>query len=185
MVQIKGFFLAAISAILSFFMPIEDFIIAMIFLFGLNFIFGLVADITNGKGWNKKKAEMFFIYCFIFFIIAVSMFVIGHFMHAYTEAVQGVKYLCVISLWFFSVNITRNWMSITPISSTFHNIAYFLNYILSIQFIERIPFMKEFIQEKEKQKKEQEQLYKIAEGKINDKDRRHDRTDIETDSEKD
>lgn len=45
--------------------------------------------------------------------------------------------------------------------------------------------MKEFIQENEKQKKEQEQLYKIAEGKVNDKDRRHDRTDIETDSEKD
>lgn len=154
MVQIKGFFLAAISAILSFFMPIKDFIIAMIFLFGINFIFGLVADITNGKGWNKKKAEMFFVYCFIFFVIAVSIFVIGHFMHAYIEAVHGVKYLCIVSLWFFAVNITRNWMSITPVGSTFHNIAYFLNYILSIQFIERIPFMKEFIQEKEKQKEE-------------------------------
>lgn len=150
MVEIKGFVIAACSAVLSFFMPIGDFIVAMIVLFLVNFFFGLFADIANGKGWSKKKANTFFLYCLVFFSIALAIFCIGHLLHAHEEAIQGVKYLCVISLWFFGVNISRNWMQITRKGSTFHSIAYFVYYILSMQVVERIPFLKQFIEEKEK-----------------------------------
>lgn len=150
MAEIKGFFIAACSAVLSFFMPIGDFIEAMIMLFLVNFIFGLFADIVHGKGWNKRKANTFFVYCLVFFAIALFIFTIGHLLHAHDEAIQGVKYLCVVSLWFFGVNISRNWMEITRKGSTFHRIAYFVNYILSMEIITRIPFLKQFIEEKEK-----------------------------------
>lgn len=139
------------TALISFFMPIGDFIVAMIILFIVNFCFGLLADIVNGGGWDKKKAMQFFVQCLVFFMIAFCIFSIGENMHAHQEAVSGVKYLCTIALWFFSVNIARNWMNITPKKSVFHRIAYFLFYVLSVQFVERIPFLKRFIAEKEQE----------------------------------
>lgn len=150
--EIKGFLIATFAALVSFFMPIGDFIVAMIILFIVNFCFGLLADIVNGGGWDKKKATQFFTQCLVFFVLAFCIFSIGEKMHAHEEAVSGVKYLCVVALWFFSVNIVRNWMNITPKESVFHKIAYFLYYVLSVQFVERIPLLKRFIQEKEQEK---------------------------------
>lgn len=146
--EIKGFLIATLAALVSFFMPISDFIVAMIILFVVNFCFGLLADIVNGGGWDKKKAEQFFVQSLVFFMLAFCIFGIGEKMHAHTEAVSGVKYLCIVALWFFSVNIARNWMKITPKTSVFHKIAYFAYYVLSVQFVERIPFLKRFIEEK-------------------------------------
>ena len=48
--EIKGFLVAAWAAVISFFMPIGDFMLAMIVLFIVNFSFGLIADIVNGGG---------------------------------------------------------------------------------------------------------------------------------------
>lgn len=150
--EIKGFLIASFAALVSFFMPIQDFIIAMIILFVVNFCFGLLADIVNGGGWKMKKALQFFVQCFIFFALVFCIFGIGEKMHAHVEAVSGVKYLCVVALWFFSVNIARNWMNITPKNSVWHRIAYFIYYVLSVQFVEKIPFLKRFITEKEQEK---------------------------------
>lgn len=154
MAEIKGFLIAALSALLSFFMPISDFIVAMILLFLVNFVFGVLADIVNGGKWEKRKANMFFLYCLVFFAIALFIFTIGHLLHAHDEAVQGVKYLCVISLWFFGVNIARNWKEITKEGSTFHNLASFIYYILSMQIVEKIPFLQDFMKDKQNKKRE-------------------------------
>lgn len=151
--EIKGFLIATFAALVSFFMPISDFVIAMIILFVVNFCFGLLADIVNGGGWMTKKAQQFFVQCFVFFVLAFCIFGIGEKMHAHEEAVSGVKYLCTIALWFFSVNIVRNWMNITPKKSVFHRMAYFVYYVLSVQFVERIPLLKRFISEKEQENK--------------------------------
>lgn len=148
MAEIKGFLVAAFSAVLSFFMPISDFIEAMIMLFLVNFVFGVLADIVNGQGWSKKKANTFFLYCLVFFAIALFIFTIGHLLHAHNEAIQGVKYLCVVSLWFFGVNIARNWKQITIEGSTFHKLASFIYYVLSMQVVEKIPFLRQFIEDK-------------------------------------
>lgn len=154
--EIKGFLIATGAALISFFMPIGDFIVAMIILFIVNFCFGLLADIVNGGGWDRKKAMQFFVQCLVFFMLAFCIFSIGEKMHAHDEAVSGVKYLCTIALWFFSVNIARNWMNITPRESVFHKMAYFVYYVLSVQFVERIPFLKRFIAEKEQEKEASE-----------------------------
>lgn len=152
MAEIKGFTIAALSAILSFFMPIKDFIEAMILLFLVNFVFGVLADIVNGQGWSKRKANIFFLYCLVFFAVALFIFSIGELMHAHAEAVQGVKYLCVVCLWFFGVNISRNWREITREGSTFNKLASFIYYVLSMQVVEKIPFLKQFIEDRNKEK---------------------------------
>lgn len=150
--ELKGMIIATVAAVISFFLPIGDFIVAMIILFMVNFCFGLLADIVNGGGWDRKKAMQFFVQCFVFFVLVACIFSIGEKMHAHEEAVSGVEYLCVVALWFFLVNIARNWMNIAPKESVFHKIAYFVYYVLSVQFVERIPFLKRFIAEKEQEK---------------------------------
>lgn len=152
--ELKGFLIASWAALMSFFMPIGDFIVAMIILFIVNFSFGLGADIVNGGRWESKKAWQFIVQSAIFFVLMASVLSIGEKLHEHEEAISGVKYLCTVATWFFSVNITRNWCNITPRSSVFHKLAYFLYYVLSVQFVERIPFLKRFIAEREQDKKE-------------------------------
>lgn len=150
--EIKGILIATWAALMSCLMPIGDFIVAMIMLFCLNFCFGLMADIVNGGKWERKKALQFFGQSTVFFVLMFAVLGIGDKLHAHTDAVNGVKYLCWVAVWFFGVNISRNWMNITPKKSVWHRIAYFIYYVLSVQFVEKIPFLKRFITEKEQEK---------------------------------
>ena len=150
--EIKGFLVAAWAAVISFFMPIGDFMLAMIVLFIVNFSFGLIADIVNGGGWENKKALQFFGQSTVFFVLMLSVLTVGDKLHDHAEAISSVKYLCTVTTCFFAVNITRNWMNITPKESVFYKIASFIHYVLSMQFVERIPLMKRFMAEKKQEK---------------------------------
>jgi hypothetical protein len=149
--EIKGFLVAAWAAVISFFMPIGDFMLAMIVLFIVNFSFGLIADIVNGGGWENKKALQFFGQSTVFFVLMLSVLTVGDKLHDHEEAISGVKYLCSMATYFFAVNISRNWKMIAPKGSVWYRIASFCYYVLSVQFVERIPFLKKFIAEKEEE----------------------------------
>lgn len=143
--SIKATIWLLVSTILNFFMPIQDFINAMLALFALNFIFGLLADIKNKKGWNKDKAGMFFIYCLIFFGITAFVLFIGKSMQQPQETTIAIKYLCWAAIYFFGTNILRNWKEITVEGSAFHRLVGFMYYVLSMQFVEKLPFLKAFL----------------------------------------
>lgn len=150
--------IASWAALVSFFMPIGDFIMAMIILFIVNFSFGLGADIVNGGRWQTKKAWQFFVHSTVFFVLMLSILSIGEKLHDHEEAISGVKYLCTVATWFFAVNITRNWINISPKDSVFYRIASFIYYVLSMQFVERIPLLKRFMQKKEQEKIEEAKI---------------------------
>ena len=82
----------------------------------------------------------------------MSVLSVGEKLHEHEEAISSVKYLCTVTTCFFAVNITRNWMNITPKESVFYKIASFIHYVLSMQFVERIPLMKRFMAEKKQEK---------------------------------
>ena len=58
--EVKGFIVAVISGMLSLLQPIKDFMHAMILLFIVNFLCGLMADFRQGHHWDMKKAMVFF-----------------------------------------------------------------------------------------------------------------------------
>lgn len=150
--ELKGFLIASWAALISFFLPIGDFVLAMTILFIVNFSFGLVADIVNGGKWESKKAWQFIIQSTVFFVLMLSVLSVGEKLHDHEEAISSVKYLCTVTTCFFAVNISRNWMNITPRESVFYKIASFIHYVLSMQFVERIPLMKRFMAEKKQEK---------------------------------
>lgn len=152
--EIKGFLIAAWAALVSFFMPIGDFLLAMIVLFIVNFTFGLIADIANGGSWQNKKALQFFGQSTVFFVLMLSVLTVGDKLHDHEGAISGVKYLCSMATYFFAVNISRNWTMIAPRGSVWYKIASFCYYVLSVQFVEKIPYLKKFITDKGEDNKE-------------------------------
>ena len=146
--EIRTIAVYVIGAIFSLLTPIHDFMIAMMVLFGINFVFGVIAAIVNKEKWSFKKALMFFVYVAIFLVIVCAAFIIGHFMHNEEQAIAVVKILCFIAVYMFGTNIFRNLCNIFPKESTWYKFFDLCYYVLSIKFIERFPIVKKWMEER-------------------------------------
>ena len=142
MEELRTVIVTVIGAILTMLAPIQNFMYAMVLLFALNFIFGIVAARVNREGWKTKKALMFFVYCAIFFVTACAVFIIGHFMGEHQQAITVVKILCYLAVYVFGTNIFRNLCLIVPPNSTWYKLFDLCYYMLSVKFVEKFPFIK-------------------------------------------
>jgi len=122
--EIKGVVMAILTALGGFFLPIIDFIVAILVLLGINFLSGWIEDELHGEGWRWKKAFKTFYECLVMCGIGAFIFVIGHFMHREDAAIL-------------------------------HRFVNFLHFIISMQFVEKIPYLKAFLmQEKNERMKD-------------------------------
>lgn len=150
--DIKGLLIAILTALGGFFMPITDFILAILILLGVNFLSGWIEDELHAEGWKWNKAFKAFYECCVLCGIGAFIFVIGHFMHREEAAIQCLSAIYLAGIWFYSVNILNNWKKILPEKTTIHRFVSFLHFIVSMQFVEKIPYLKAFLtQEKEKE----------------------------------
>ena len=133
-----------LSGMAGYFFPIKDFMLAMLCVFGANFLMGITADIAHGGHWDNKKAQMAFIHVFIFFGIACFVFIIAHLMHVQKEGIQAVSWICYAAMWFYCRNILRNLKSVVKPSTPMGGLVSFLYYVVSLQMIEKIPYLKGF-----------------------------------------
>ena len=149
MEEIRGYVIMVAGAVFTLLAPIQNFMYAMVALFSVNFLFGLLAARVQGEKWSTKKALWFIGHSAIFFVTACSLFIIGHLMGEREEAVSVVKILCFFALYIFSVNILRNWKKIVPYGSSWYKLVDLLYYVLSVKFVERFEFVKKWQQERE------------------------------------
>ena len=152
MEDIKTIIVYAIGAICTLLAPIQNFMYAMLLLFSINFIFGLVAARVKEEKWSTKKALWFFVYVAIFLFIAVSAFVIGHLMGESEQAVAVVKILCYIAVYIFGTNIFRNLRNIVPKDTAWYKFFDLCYYTLSIKFIEKFDFVKKWKEDNKDEK---------------------------------
>lgn len=143
--DIRTFIIAIVSGLLALLSPIKDFMHAMILVFVINFFCGLIADYRSGGKWSTKKAMLFFYSITVFFVLISAFFVIGKFMHNPDEALFSVKFTCLFGLWIFSVNITKNLKIMLIEGSPMWHMANFLNFILSLKVINKIPFLNDYL----------------------------------------
>ena len=136
--DIRSFVFVIIGAFFALLNPIQDFMLAMLILFVVNFVFGLLAAIHAGEEWSWRKAGMCFVYCFIFFATAASMFIVGHYMHSEEQTLACVKYVCIAAIGVFGTNILRNWRSLCTPGSAWHKFLSLLYYVLTIKFVEKL-----------------------------------------------
>ena len=147
--DIKTVIVYAIGAIATLLSPIQNFVWAMLILFGVNFFFGLVSARVRQEPWKIKKALMFFVYVAVFLTIACVSFIIGKLMGEEDQAVAVVKILCYIAVYIFGTNIFRNLRHITPKGSSWYKLFDICFYTLSVKFIERFEFVKKWQEEKD------------------------------------
>lgn len=145
MVEIKSALVAVISALGGFFFPITDFMVAILVLLFVNFFCGWIEDEIHGDGWKWKKAFKTFYECLVMVGIGAFVFTIGHFMHKDSSAVQCLSVIYLAGMWFYTVNILNNCKKIFPEDTTLYQFVSFLHFLVSLKFVEKIPYLKEFI----------------------------------------
>ncbi len=153
--DIKTIIVYVVGAIFTLLTPIHNFMVAMLILFGINFVFGLVAAVISDEGWSTKKALWFFGHVAIFLVIACSAFIIGHFMNNEEQAIAVVKILCYLAVYIFGTNIFRNLCNIVPKGSSWYKFFDLCYYVLSVKFIERFDIVKKWQEERGKQEKKE------------------------------
>lgn len=145
--DIKTVVVYAVGAIMTLLAPIQNFMYAMLILFGVNFFFGLIAARMKKEKWSTKKALMFYVYVVVFLLIACTSFIIGELMGEHEQAVAVVKILCYIAVYIFGTNIFRNLRKIVPKGTAWYKLFDLCYYTLSVKFIERFDFVKKWREE--------------------------------------
>lgn len=138
-----------VGAVLALLAPIQNFMYAMLLLFSMNFLFGLLADRLNNKDWDTKKAMKFILYCSLFFVAACAIFVIGHLMDEKEQAIAVVKILCWGAIYVFGTNIFRNWREILVPGTSWYKFVDLMYYVLSVKFVERFDWLKNLKKDRE------------------------------------
>lgn len=152
--ELKAYIIMVIGALFTLLAPIQNFMYAMVLLFAADFVFGLVAAVVKKEGWSTKKALMFIWYCAIFFIMACSLFVIGHLMNEREQATAVVKILCYVAIYIFGTNICRNWLNILVPGTAWYKFVDLIYYVLSVKFIEKFGIVKKWQEERNNTTKE-------------------------------
>lgn len=145
---IKATIVSLFSYLAAYFLPIGPFIVVIITAFILNFFAGLAAGfIVQNESFLFKKAIHTLIEVAIYMVIVASAFFIGDKMNDREAVLKGIYGVTYAFIYFYSVNILKNLRLLFPCSRGIN----FLYFILSLEFIKKIPFMGDFLKY-EKQK---------------------------------
>lgn len=140
-------FFSAIMAMISYFEPVINMILAITIIFVTDIVFG----IASGKKINKEKIDikkgfaaikLFGIYIFVITLL----YAIGKFMYDEKMIIYVVKTISWVAIYFYVTNLTKNLKRLYPKSNTIR----FLHWFLSVEFLENIPSLKKFLEKYKK-----------------------------------
>lgn len=149
--QFKNVIVGIIMAVLAYLKPIEGEMWSLFLIFFLNFAFGYLSGmIANGEDFSIKKAFRCIGEATVFFVLCASIYAVGRFKDNEAGALQCVSFITYVIIYFYATNILKN------LKKTFRNgttpwlVVSFLYYVLRFKFIERIPFLAEYMNLKNK-----------------------------------
>lgn len=149
--KIKDIIVILTSTLLGFFAPIQDFLVAILLLMGVNFASGLLEDELNGTGWKGRKAFKAFTELFVLTGIGTFVYALGHFMHAEQESVACVSAVCYAAVYFYTRNICFNWLKITKRGTTLHKLFLFLYWLIGFYFLEKVPWLRAYFENEQQE----------------------------------
>lgn len=143
---IKEIAVGIILAVLAFLKPVEAELWTLFLIFFLNFCFGYLSGmIANNEEWDNKKAMRCVGEATIFFILSVAIYIYGVLKHQEQGALQCISFITYVVTYFYGLNILKNLKKIFKEGTTPWYVVSFLYYILRFKFIEKIPFLSEFL----------------------------------------
>ncbi len=137
--------------------PIVDSLQAMFGLFIANFLAGLIVDILiNDGNFSFKKAWQCISEFSTFSIILACIWFVGERMDSEKATLTCVSIVMYALIYFYSCNILRNVRQLFREESTAYKLTNFLYYALSVEFVKKIPHLKNF---KDETKRKREDTY--------------------------
>lgn len=145
---IRNLLACSIAAIAAYFHPIQDIIMAILVVLAVNFILGLLSGIlVNKEGFNFKKAFMCIVEGLVYFALISFIFFVGDKIQNRDGALQCISAITYALLYFYGVNIFKNLHRLLPAN----RLIAFLYYVVSFAFVDKIPYLKEFLKIENKQ----------------------------------
>ena len=145
-VYLKQIIIGVLLAVLAFIKPIEAELWTLFLIFFLNFGFGYLSGmIANNEEWDNKKAMRCVGEAAVFFVLSVAIYVYGVLKHHEHGALQCVSTITYVLTYFYGLNILKNMKKIFREGTTPWMVVAFLYYILRFKFVEKIPFLSEFL----------------------------------------
>ena len=142
---IKLIITSLLANIAGLLFPIKNDIFGLVLLFSVNFLVGLLADVSNRKDWSFRKAFCFFRDATIYFVMVASIYVLGRLKGEDVAAVHCVSFMIYVAIYFYGTNILRNARVITNEKSTLYSVLNFFYYIFSLKMLERSGYLKDYI----------------------------------------
>ena len=150
---VKALIIGAVAELLSFFAPIEGNFISLVWLFALNFVFGMLADVLMGRDFSMRKAIACITHAAMFFALCASLYGIGYFQNLREEMLtQCVSSFCWILIYCYSTNIVRNIRSELQAETPAYKAVDMLYNVLTLAFVKALPFMAEILKQRKEEK---------------------------------
>ncbi len=150
---IRNLVITIFSVLVGYFAPLKDIVFVIFFIFLLNCLFGLLAGVgIQGEKFSLKKFFRCIVETLVFYVIVLSIYVIGEKMGNPDGAIQCISGVVYAIIYFYSVNILRNAHTLIPKSK----VLQFLYYVLSFEVIKKIPYLQQFQEKKDEVKQDLE-----------------------------
>lgn len=151
--SLKFIFASLLANIAGLLFPIKNDIFGLVLLFSLNFLVGMLADLSNHRDWSFKKAFCFFRDAAVYFVMVASMYILGHLKGEEEAAVHCVSFMIYVAIYFYGTNILRNARLLTQEHSTLFKVLDFLYYVLSLKAVGKYAFLRNYMEAYERDKK--------------------------------
>lgn len=149
--RIKDIIVGVVLAILAYLKPIEGELSSLMIVFVLNFVFGYLSGmIAKGENFELKKAVVCIGHATVFFVLCAAIYVIGRLKGQMEGSVQCVSFISYLVLWFYGCNILKNLKQIFKKGTPPWYVVSFLYYLMRFKFIEKIPYLSDYLNYEEK-----------------------------------
>lgn len=140
-------------ALLAYLKPLEAELWTLFLIFFTNFLFGYLSDmIANNAEWDNKKAIRCVGEATLFFVLCLTVYAIGALKGQEVGALQCVSFITYVIIYFYGLNVLRNCKKMFVEETAPWYVVSFLYYVLRFKFIEKIPFLQDFLSIKEPHK---------------------------------
>lgn len=147
---IRNLIISICSILIGYFSPLGDIVFVIFFVFLLNCIFGLVAGVgVEGERFSLKKFFRCILETLVFYVIVLSIYVIGEKMGNESGALQCISGVVYAVIYFYATNILRNLHILLPANRWIK----FLYYVLSFEVIKKIPYLQQYQDHKDEVEK--------------------------------
>jgi len=147
---VKTVIVSLLTGLAAYLHPLTGDLYSLVSVFVLNFLFGLLAGLlANSECFQFRKAWKCVSEAAVFFVMVCAIYFIGEHKGNPDGALQCVSFVTYSVLYFYTVNILRNLKLLLPDGSVGCKVVAWLHWVVSVEFVKKIPRLSEYLNVRE------------------------------------